>query len=115
MTNEWFDDSSMLDDMFEEANKEIEETKHVDGEIEANGLEDAIAEANQEVPMKPALKAEDLHDHELAMWNTIDKFEQRAWSGKVQGIKTGWSHLDNAFDGGLHTGWYVVAGDSNIG
>lgn len=61
------------------------------------------------VPAKPKLA------HEVEMWDAINEFENKSWSPKNMGLKTGWNSIDNAFDGGLKSGFIVVAGDSNIG
>lgn len=60
-------------------------------------------------PQKP------VEDYQLAMWDTLDKFESEAWSPNNTGIRTGYSCIDKAFDGGLYPGFTVVAGDSNLG
>lgn len=54
-------------------------------------------------------------EHEKEMLDVIEQFEKRAWSNQSSGIPTGWEQLDAAFDGGLKTGWIIIAGDSNIG
>lgn len=53
--------------------------------------------------------------YELSMWDTIDAFENRAWSQKNVGLKTGFDCVDNAFDGGLFPGFIIIGGDSNLG
>lgn len=60
-------------------------------------------------PQKPT------EDYEIPMWETLDKFEKNAWSPKNIGVKTGYTCIDNAFDGGLYPGFTVIAGDSNLG
>lgn len=60
-------------------------------------------------PQKPTT------DYELAMWNTLDSFETNAWQAKNVGIKTGYTSIDKAFEGGLFPGFIVIAGDSNLG
>lgn len=54
-------------------------------------------------------------EYQLAMWETLDKFEQEAWSPSNIGIKTGYNCIDNAFGGGLYAGVVMIAGDSNLG
>lgn len=54
-------------------------------------------------------------DYQLAMWDTLDKFEQTAWQAKNVGIKTGFNCIDKAFDGGLFPGFIIIGGDSNLG
>lgn len=53
--------------------------------------------------------------YQLSMWDTIDAFEQRAWSKKNVGLKTGFDCVDKAFDGGLFPGFIIIGGDSNLG
>lgn len=60
-------------------------------------------------------KPKNLLPHASQMWDTIDAFEQRAWSNVATGIPTGFKGLDKALDGGWQTGWILVGGDSNIG
>ena len=59
--------------------------------------------------------AKPVEDYQLSMWDTLDKFEQEAWSPSNVGIKTGYDCVDKAFDGGLYPGFTVIAGDSNLG
>lgn len=54
-------------------------------------------------------------DYELAMWQTVDDFETRAWSAKNKGLATGFPMIDKAFDGGLHPGFVIIGADSNVG
>jgi replicative DNA helicase len=56
-----------------------------------------------------------MEEYKLAMWKTLDGFEQQAWSQKNVGIKTGFQTFDKAFDGGLYPGFILLAGDSNLG
>lgn len=56
-----------------------------------------------------------LREHEVEMWETINDFERRSWSSKVNGFTTGWDGIDKALDGGLQTGFHLIGGDSNIG
>lgn len=56
-----------------------------------------------------------LFPHEEQMWDTIEAFEDRAWSTTATGIPTGFAGIDKALDGGWQTGWILVGGDSNIG
>ena len=60
-------------------------------------------------PAKPT------EEYQLAMWETLDKFEQEAWSPSNVGIKTGYDCIDKAFGGGLYSGVVMIAGDSNLG
>jgi replicative DNA helicase len=61
------------------------------------------------VPSKP------VHQHEVEMWDIINKFETDSWSPTNTGLKSGWTSVDNAFDGGIKSGFIIIAGDSNIG
>ena len=67
------------------------------------------------IPLVLDMPAKPTHDHELAMWDAINEFEVGSWSTKAQGIKTGWQSMDDAFDGGIKSGFIIVGGDSNIG
>jgi replicative DNA helicase len=63
-----------------------------------------------EYPNKPQQSS-----YEIDMWNTIDEFENKAWSQKNKGLTTGWKTIDDAFDGGVHPGFIIIGGESNIG
>lgn len=65
---------------------------------------------NFEYPNKPQQDS-----YEFDMWNTIDEFENKAWSQKNKGLATGWKTIDDAFDGGIHPGFIIIGGESNIG
>lgn len=52
---------------------------------------------------------------EVSMLNTLDKFEKTSWSPTNKGIKSGFTSLDNAFDGGIKPGFTMLAADSNLG
>ncbi|WP_421021401.1 hypothetical protein, partial [Klebsiella pneumoniae] len=56
----------------------------------------------------------DLKDYELEQWETLNDFEEKAWSDQNKGLKTGWKGIDKAI-GGLQTGFHVIGGNSNIG
>lgn len=60
-------------------------------------------------------KPNNLLNHQAEMWDVINQFENRAWDASNTGIPTGWADFDNAFDGGMKTGWILIGGDSNIG
>ena len=62
-----------------------------------------------EVPPKPVQK------YEIPMWETINNFEIDSWNPNNMGFKTGFDSIDKAFDGGLKSGFIVIAADSNIG
>lgn len=49
------------------------------------------------------------------MWDTLDKFEDVAWSPNNTGIKSGYNCFDIAFDGGFYPGFTIIGGDSNLG
>jgi replicative DNA helicase len=67
-------------------------------------------DVNFEYPDKPQQGS-----YEIDMWNTIDEFENKAWSQKNKGLTTGWKTIDDAFDGGVHPGFIIIGGESNIG
>lgn len=71
-----------------------------------NGM---IETVNFDIPAKPKVA------HELATWETLERMEDRAWSNNSLGLKTGFKSFDKAFDGGWKPGFYVIAGDSNLG
>lgn len=56
----------------------------------------------------------DLRDYELEQWETLNDFEEKAWSEQNKGLSMGWKSMDQAI-GGLQTGFHVIGGDSNIG
>ncbi len=53
--------------------------------------------------------------HEIAMIETLKRFDMGAWFTKNTGIKTGFKCIDEAFEGGLYPGFIVIGGDSNVG
>jgi replicative DNA helicase len=55
-----------------------------------------------------------LRDYELEQWETLNDFEEKAWSDMNKGLSTGFDGIDKAI-GGLQTGMHVIGGDSNIG
>ena len=57
---------------------------------------------------------EDLRDYELEQWETINAFEEKAWSSMNRGLDTGFEGINKAL-GGLQTGFHIIGGDSNIG
>ena len=67
------------------------------------------------VPVNFTYPTKPTEDYELAMWQTIDDFETKAWSKKNKGLTTGFPLIDNAFDGGVHPGFIMIGGESNIG
>jgi replicative DNA helicase len=66
-------------------------------------------------PIEFKYPAKPTEEYQLAMWDTLDAFEQRAWSQKNVGLKSGFDCIDKAFDGGLFPGFIIIAGDSNLG
>lgn len=78
---------------------------------QAPALANSAVSASINKPKKP----KNLLPHSEQMWDTIDAFEERAWSNAATGIPTGFKGLDKALDGGWQTGWILVGGDSNIG
>lgn len=61
-----------------------------------------------DVPGKP------IEEYQQAMWNDLNEFNENSWQ-KSKGIKTGFDGIDKAFDGGLQSGFTIIAADSNIG
>lgn len=57
---------------------------------------------------------EDLQEYELEQWNTLNEFEEKAWSESNKGLSMGFQGLDDALEG-LQTGFHLIGGDSNIG
>lgn len=101
--------------MFENINKELtkpflpkcdtgyKETIKID--LLEHGTRDVVFD----IPPKPIL------EHEIEMWDTINKFESDSWSPRKVGLKSGFSSIDKALDGGVKPGFYIVAADSNVG
>lgn len=101
--------------MFEEVNKELtkpfipkcdtgySETIRID--LLEHGIKDVVFD----IPPKPKL------EHEVEMWDTINKFETDSWSPKKMGLKSGYSSIDKALDGGIKPGFYIIGAESNIG
>lgn len=58
---------------------------------------------------------EEILPYQKEMLKVIDDFEEKSWSDQNVGISTGWKEFDDGFNGGLKTGWIIVAGESNIG
>ena len=56
----------------------------------------------------------DLSDYEKEQWDTLNAFEEKAWSDSNRGLATGFDGIDAALEG-LQTGFHIVGGDSNIG
>ena len=69
----------------------------------------AMTKLTYQIPAKPTA------EHELATWEMLENVERRAWSNNSVGLKTGFNSFDKAFDGGWKPGFYVIAGDSNLG
>lgn len=62
-----------------------------------------------DIPLRPQ------EQYRQRMWNVVNNFEQNSWSEKSLGVKTGFECLDKAFDGGIKSGFVMLAGDSNLG
>ena len=67
------------------------------------------------VEVKYNIPATPQQDYELQMWDKLNSFEMNSWSDSQKGLKTGMPKIDEAFDGGLKSGFVVIAADSNIG
>ena len=67
------------------------------------------------VEVKYNIPATPQQDYELQMWDKLNHFEMNSWSDSQKGLKTGMPKIDEAFDGGLKSGFIVIAADSNIG
>lgn len=101
--------------MFEDINKELTKPflpKHDNGysetiriDLAEHGIKDVVFD----IPPKPKL------EHEIEMWDTINRFESDSWSPKKLGLKSGYSSVDKAFDGGIRSGFYIIGADSNVG
>lgn len=101
--------------MLSEANKELakpfipkKDEAHQEV-IQIDLLDRGVKNVAFDIPAKPTLP------HELEMWNEINKFETDAWTAKKLGLKSGWKSIDNALDGGIKPGFYIIAADSNVG
>lgn len=101
--------------MFKEANEHLAKPfipKSDNGykeNVKIDLLERGVKNVVFDIPAKPRL------DHEIEMWDQINKFETESWSPKKLGLKSGWKSIDNALDGGVKPGFYVIAADSNVG
>lgn len=101
--------------------KEIKKTNGINGPEILDNEEEYIEEiildipsdkpiiAKFKIPAKPKL------DHELKMWNKLNEFEKESWNTNRTGFKTGFESIDKAFNGGLKSGFQIIAADSNIG
>lgn len=49
------------------------------------------------------------------MLNVLNTFDEKAWTSTNKGIDTGFPLLNEAFQNGMPSGFYIVAADSNIG
>lgn len=49
------------------------------------------------------------------MLNVLNTFDERTWTSTNKGIDTGFPLLNNAFQNGMPSGFYIVAADSNVG
>lgn len=86
--------------------------KNDEGYIEqvlVNLGESNIKKLEIKIPPKPKMK------HEIEMWDSLNKFEEDSWKESKNGLKTGYKSIDDALDGGVRPGFYMIAGDSNLG
>ena len=70
--------------------------------VQANPVEVGLA------PMMPGF------EHEMEMWNAVDKFEVDIWEPSNRGLILPWANVDMALNG-LQTGFHLIGGDSNHG
>lgn len=49
------------------------------------------------------------------MYSTLHNYENKSWSAINKGVKTGFPALDKAFIDGFASGFYMIAGDANLG
>lgn len=77
--------------------------------IKIDLLDQGVRNIVIDVPAKPLL------EHEIEMWDTINKFETESWDVKKTGLKSGYKSVDKALDGGIRSGFYIIAADSNVG
>lgn len=54
-------------------------------------------------------------EHESKMWDDLMSLEEEVWSPNSEGLKTGFTSIDDAFDGGISPGFILIGGDSNLG
>lgn len=47
--------------------------------------------------------------------NKINKFDKETWNSNSDGIDSGFTMINKAFHNGLVPGFYIIAGDSNLG
>ena len=79
------------------------------GTMEYEMKDKSVADIDIKVNPEPT------EDYQKAMYDTIRNFEIDAWSPKSDGLKTGFTTIDKAFDGGLKNGFIIIAADSNVG
>lgn len=70
---------------------------------------------NQNVNVEFSVPGAPKVDYMKPMWDKLNLFEAESWSDDDIGLKTGFTTIDDAFDGGLKNGFIVLAGDSNLG
>ena len=51
----------------------------------------------------------------IEMQSKLRLFDDKAWSSQNSGVKSGFPMLDKAFQDGFVPGFYIIAGDSNLG
>ena len=69
--------------------------------------------SGQEIEIKKVEKPQ--REYAKDFFEEINKFEDESWEPNSIGLKSGFKSIDEAFDGGMKPGFYVLAGDSNIG
>lgn len=106
-----------IDDLFGEEESGEQQAADIERDMEDAEPEEEDGNAvPYNATLKPVItRPKNAFDHENEMFDVIESFEDRAWSTTNKGYPTGWKQLDAIFEGGLKTGWVVVAGDSNIG
>ena len=116
----------MFDELFDEEfefelkKEEKKEEKEKKEEIEERSTPLMTLPSNDEV-VKDHVQYESMNENEeilpyqREMLQVIDEFEEKSWSDQNVGISTGWKEFDEGFNGGIKTGWIIVAGESNIG
>lgn len=77
--------------------------------IQIDLLDKGFKNVEISVPAKPTLK------HEIEMWDAINKFETESWSPHKKGLDCGFDSLNKALDGGIKSGFIIIAAESNIG
>lgn len=112
---------SLFEDEIEDPRRMASQNQQSDDNWEDGDWDDEEEDSSAPSAVDPltvrqnVTKPKGLLQHQSEMWDVLDAFEDRAWSGRNYGIKTGWQNIDDAFEGGLKTGWVIIGGTSNIG